>query len=236
MEFNYKTELNRYKRYYQSIGGIASKPRVRNYTAVIFSFLAVSLFGWYAIRPTIQTILLLRKEIADNKIVSQRMEDKIAKLIEAQSIYQKIQNQLSVVSQAVPQNPEAIDISTSIQSLIQTTNASLSALSVSSAPLLGNEPTTNPKGQSSIQPNTATPVPKNTQGSNQNFISVPINLTVAGTYSQLFEIIRTLLDFPRIITIDSIHIGKTNESQSPSTSRDNVLQLVLKLNMYYVPK
>lgn len=224
MEFNYKSELGRYKRYYQNIGGFASKERTRNYSAVIFSFLAVSLFGWYAIRPTIQTILLLRKEIEDDKVVNQQMEEKIAKLIEAQSTYQSIQNQLHVIPEAVPGNPAAVDVASSIQSLVRTTNASLSALTISSAPLLGTE-------QSAT---TSTQATTNALTKPQKMETVPINLVVTGSYSQLISLIQNILSIRRVMTIDSLHIGRATETQSQLLPGNNTLQLVLRLNMYYL--
>jgi Tfp pilus assembly protein PilO len=228
MEFNYKTEINRYRRYYQAIGGFASKQRAKNYSAVIFSFLAVSLFGWYAIRPTIQTILLLRREIDDDKIVNQKMEDKIAKLIEAQTTYQKIQNQLAVIGDAAPSNPQAIDLAASIQSLVRSSDASLSSLTVSSAPILGSEQSAS---QASALVSGNTP---STQTKNQNFVSVPLNLIASGTYTQLFGLVNKLLDYRRILTVENLQISKSTDNDIKSASGSNVLRLVLRLNMYYV--
>ena len=88
MPFNYKTEIQRYRKYYHSLEPVLAKPRSKAYTTIVFSFLAVSLFGWYAIMPTIQTILFLQREIKDKTQLSTQMEDKIAALIEAQSYYQ----------------------------------------------------------------------------------------------------------------------------------------------------
>ena len=75
--FDYKKEYDRYKRYYLSMEPVLTKPVNQAYTAIIFSFLAVSLFGWYAIRPTVQTIVTLKREIADKTVLNKQMEDKI---------------------------------------------------------------------------------------------------------------------------------------------------------------
>ncbi len=58
-----KSELQRFRRYYQRLGPFLTKQKNSQSTAAIFSLLAVSLFGWYAVRPTVPTILSLRREI-----------------------------------------------------------------------------------------------------------------------------------------------------------------------------
>src|SRR3989338_2007521 len=120
MPFNYKTEIHRYKRYYQSIEQVANKPQARAYTTAIFSFLAVSLFGWYAIRPTLQTILYLRREIIDKTDISKKMEEKISNLIGAQATYQSVENQLPLLHAALPTNPQAVSLVQQIKKLADT--------------------------------------------------------------------------------------------------------------------
>src|SRR5437762_11759734 len=102
MAFNYKTEYEKYRRYYQSLTPNLDKPENRAYTAIIFSFLVVSLFGWYAIRPTMQTIFTLKREIADNTEINIQMENKISALIEAQAGYQEVEPKIPIVNQALP--------------------------------------------------------------------------------------------------------------------------------------
>src|SRR4030042_3240810 len=116
-----QNKFSRFRRYYTAIEPILDKPRTRIYTAVIFSFLAISLFGWYAIKPTVQTIITLRKEIAEKTILNQQMEEKIASLIEAQNQYQAIHPQLSLLKEAIPSNPEAIELVIQTKNLVQTT-------------------------------------------------------------------------------------------------------------------
>src|SRR3972149_7715954 len=117
MPFNYRTELHRYRRYYQSIENITKRPNTHFYTTTIFSFLAVSLFGWYAIRPTIQTILFLQREIRDKTELNKKMEDKIAALIEAQAYYQEVEPLLPVLDESLPSQPDAIPLIMQLRNL-----------------------------------------------------------------------------------------------------------------------
>jgi len=84
------------------------KPKMRASTTAVFSFLAISLFTWYAIRPTAQTIIFLRREISDKTALNEQMENKITALIESQDTYEKIKERLPIVQQALPPNPDGV--------------------------------------------------------------------------------------------------------------------------------
>ncbi len=202
-----------YRKYYRSLEPILSKPKTKRYSTVIFFFLTVALFGWFAIKPTIQTILYLQREIVDKKEVNTKMDEKINALIEAQAILETIQPQLEVVSYTIPINPQAVDIARQLKNLAQTTQASLSAIQIASVPILVATP-------SSALPSS---VVKHT--------AIPITLSTDGSYNVLASFMSGLLAMQRIVVIDSV-------SFSPSKSglpqaRTNDIRLQLKLTAYY---
>lgn len=214
MPFNYKTEIHRYKRYYQSIERVAVKPTTRAYTTAIFSFLAISLFGWYAIRPTIQTILTLQKEIEDNRLVNAQMEEKIEKLIEAHATYQSIEADLPYITQALPNAAEALTALGQIRNIAIIRGASISAITSSAAPLLSKEesaPTTT---------RLAKVIP------NRKVKSVQLSVTLMGTYEMLQNSIEDILSMRRIITVEAIGFTPNPETQE--------LKLVMRLNAHYI--
>lgn len=222
MPFNYKTELHRYKRYYQSLEGVAAKPQARAYTTAIFSFLAISLFGWYAIRPTIQTILFLQKEIEDNKLINLQMEEKIGKLIEAHATYQSVQEDIPYLAQAVPPAPEALTALGQIRNIAIIRGASVSAITSSSAPLLSHEQTA---------PNKAT---INKGVSNRKIKSVQLSVAVVGSYEMLQNIIDDIVTLRRIVTIDSLSFTPNRESEQQLLFGNIPLKLVMRLNAHYI--
>lgn len=222
MPYNYKTELHRYKRYYQSFGDAASKPAARAYTTAIFSFLAISLFGWYAIRPTVQTILYLQKEIEDNKLVNLQMEEKIGKLIEAHATYQSIEADIPYLQQALPPAPEALTALGQIRNIALIRGASISAITSSSAPLLSKE-------QSA--PNKSAPakgIP------NRKVKSVQLSMIVVGTYTMLEGIIEDILSMRRIITIEALSFTPNRESDQQLLYGSRPIKLVMRLNAQYI--
>lgn len=214
MPFNYKTELSRYRRYYQSLERFTKEPRTNAYTTAIFSFLAVSLFGWYAIRPTINTILFLRRQIADNKKVSQQMEEKITNLIEAQALYQRAQLSLPTVKQALPENPEAIELLAQFHSLADVSEASISSVTVASAPLLGTNPSTQ-----------KTP--------NKKVVDVPVTIVVVGTYTSIKSFLDGIADMRRILTVDAVSLLPEKEETGSAELADITIRATLKLTAHY---
>lgn len=222
MPFNYKTELHRYKRYYQSIERIAAKPKTRAYTTAIFSFLAVSLFGWYAIRPTLQTILTLQKEIEDNGRVNAQMEEKIGKLIEAHATYQSVEADLPYVSQALPPAPEVLTAIGQIRNIAVIRGASISAITSSAAPLLSKEQTTPNK------PTTPKGIP------NRKVKSVQLSVVLVGTFDSLQGIIEDILSMRRITTIDTLSFTPDRETEQQRTFGSIPLKLVIRLNTHYI--
>lgn len=216
MAFNYKTELNRYRKYYQTLEHVAGRPKSHIYTTAIFSFLVVSLFSWYAIRPTIQTILFLRREIADDRVVNQKMEDKIAAMIQAQSNYEAIHDKLPILNEALPDEPDAIRVVGALKNLSQSVAASLSALTVAQVPLT-------PQGKSASASAGKTKVS-----------DVPLSLTISGPFSQIAAFLDGVLSMRRIVTIEDINLKPESGITGASESASTVLRLVLKLNMHYL--
>ncbi len=225
MAFNYKTEYDRYRRYYQSLEPVIKKSATRTYTTAIFSFLAVSLFGWYGIRPTIQTILFLRREIADNQVVNKRMEDKITHLIEAQAAYQNVYTQLPVLDESLPESPEILYVVNQLKNLARATNSSLSALQVPQVPILPavSTPSSQPAG-----------LPAQTGPG--SLVEVPLVAVVNGSYTSIKSFIDGVIGMRRILSIGTINIGESREETGrSSTASGSLLQLVVKLTVYYLP-
>lgn len=222
MPFNYKTELHRYRRYYQSIEKIAARPQAHAFTMAIFSFLAISLFGWYAIRPTLQTILYLRKEIADNRVVNAQMEEKISKLIEAHATYQNVQEDLPYIAQAMPPASEALTALGQIRNIALIRGASISAITSSAAPLLS-------KDQTSLTKKT----PSNGIPSH-SVKSIHLSVTLEGSYTILQNIIEDILTMRRIMTIETLNFTPSKESDQDVTLGSIPLKLVMKVNAHYI--
>ncbi len=215
-----KTEIDRYRRYYRAIEDVMKRPKANAYTTAIFSFLAVSLFGWYAVRPTLQTILYLRREIADNTKISARMEEKITKLIEVQASYQSVQDDIPLLDQALPSSPDAIGIVSQLKNLAQANSASVSSITESSVPIIG-------------KPSESTASGLKQDGAMKKVQDVPISMIITGSYPALRSFVEGLVTLQRIVTIDTVTLNLDKDTRTSSTSSDIALKMTVKVNAHY---
>lgn len=214
MALNTKTSTSesQFHRYYQKLSPVLKKPAIRTSTTAVFSFLAISLFAWYAIRPTAQTIFFLRREIADKTVLNERMENKITALIEAQETYETIKSRLPVIAQALPGNPDAIILARQLRNLALISGASISAIQIPSLPLLGQETTQGAKlaAQNPLE-------------------QYPISIILSGSYVSLKAFMDGLLTLRRITSIDTISI----KPAARQGFAEDTLQLIIRLQSYY---
>lgn len=206
-------QMKRFKKYYTQLEPVWEKPKNRMYTAIIFSFLAISLFGYFAILPTIKTILYLQKEITDKTEVNNKMEQKIADLIQARSLLDQIQTQLPLIREAIPENPEGLDLMLQLRNLTNTTEASLSSLSVSSIPLTTQDTTT-----------------KLTKSTDTKFA---VNGLLIGGFSGLESFLEKVFNLRRIVIVDKINFSQTESSSVNTPESGQTIRLSINLESYY---
>lgn len=211
--FDTLTLQNKFKRFYkEQLDENAKKPKARASSAAVFSFLAVSLFAWYAVRPTAQTIIHLRREITDKTDLNKKMEDKITALIEAQTSYEGVQDKLPLVEQALPHNPDGVILARQLRNLAFIANASVSAIQIPSLPLLAQEATGAAK-TAAVKPNA----------------EFPLTIVIAGQYPSIRQFLTGLLELRRVTSINTISIkqvARRNEG-------DGSIQLSIGLKSYY---
>lgn len=216
MDSSNSTEQNQYqtrfRRFYQQLTPTLKKPKAQASTAAVFSFLAISLFAWYAVRPTAQTIIYLRREIEDKTKLNTQMEEKITALIEAQTTYETIQNRLSLVQEALPYNPDAVILARQLYHIATISQASISAIQVPSLPLITQEASAGAKLAQA----------KSVVG------EFPVTIVLAGGYPNLKSFLYGLLTLRRLTSIDSITIKQAGRSLS-----GDVLQLSVRIRGYF---
>jgi len=202
----------RFNRYYKSLSPILKKPKMQASTSAVFSFLAISLFLWYAVRPTAQTIFYLRREIEDKTELNRQMESKITSLIEAQASYENIRDRLSVLDQALPHQPDAVILARQLRNIANTAGASISAIQIPGVPITTNQSTPGAKltAQEPLQ-------------------KFPVTVVLAGSYPQIKTFLNGILTLRRITSIEQIVIKQQGDLAIPG----NNLQLSVRLQSYY---
>lgn len=206
---------NQYKKYSQSFVPFIQSEKTKNYSTVIFFFLVLSVFGWYAIRPTVQTILYLQREITDKTETDKKMDEKIAALIEANSAYENAQNLLPALSEAIPPSAEALDLVGQIQRLAANKGVWITAVQMSNVPLASGS----------------------AEGVNQGKkrADLPIIFTVEGAYLSVIEFLQGLISMRRLVTIHTLSLSPAKSvSQAATTSaRPSLVKAAVTMTAYY---
>ena len=74
------------KKYFQMLPDFKEE-RTRKFTTLVFTLLALSFFGLFAISPTLSTIANLNKQLSDNEFVDSQLQNKINNLYTLQQDY-----------------------------------------------------------------------------------------------------------------------------------------------------
>lgn len=158
----------------------------QKYLTLFLTIGASIFFILFAINPTISTIAKLKKEIADSKLIEQKMSEKINNLSKLNSAYPQIQNDIVYITDAVPQKPDAPSLVGQVQKMAQESGVSIGNIVIS---------------------------PINLTSQNPNNSSFKFTITVGGQFNDFSRFLEYLVNMQRALTIDSVII---NRAQSDS--------------------
>lgn len=163
--------------------------KTQRFTTLALTLIALSVFGIFAIGPTLSTIASLQKQLTDSQFVDQKLQEKITNLSSLQQQYQNLTNDLPIIFNAVPQTPTVTLLLAQLQSLASRNTVSLTRIQVSQVALSETETPAAPD-----QP------------------SFTFSLEAEGEKAALLEFLVSLTNFERIITIDTYSFS--SESQT----------------------
>lgn len=182
--FNYKYYLRKARGFYQL-------PTVRASSALILSLLVASFFAFFAIRPTLVTIIKLNRELKEKKEVNQKLEKKINDLKKAQANYAQVVNLLPLVEEALPEKAEFKKAGERINFLAYSHNLILESASFGEFVLLGE---TQAKKEAAFA------------GVN----GYTFNLNVNGSFKKIKTFLQDLENMDRLVKIEDISLVKTD--------------------------
>lgn len=99
-----------------------------------FSILAVIFFAVFAVKPTLQTMSELVKEIKDKRALNEQLEQKIASLNTAQAQYQQFSSQLYLLDEAMPKTASLIEGLKIVEKLASENNIVIQGITISAVP------------------------------------------------------------------------------------------------------
>lgn len=207
------TIFSRYRQYYQRLEPVLKKPHIRAYTMATLSFLALSFFGAFAIRPAVKQIVELNRKIDDRRLVIQKLDEKIKKLQVAEIEYKKIQSDLPIIFAALPQEPNFPPFLKNLEG-----TASDSAVLVIG--LKFREITLFEKGEKKAATSSADFTPPD---------SLSFDLSAAGSYSALSSVLQKIERGARLVNIGEVNLGSAEGTSSAE------LRMSLKALAYFFP-
>lgn len=191
MAFDYRTESRRFSRYYTTLEPILARPLVRAYSVLVLSFFALAFFGYFAIKPTLITIVTLRRQIRDARFVDQKLQEKINALSVASTNYEMIKPDLDLVMAALPQEVRFAQAIKTIERIATESGVIISGLNFQTANL-------------SSPPTTGT-----TKESKETAIG--FNLTIGGNYLNLSDFLKRLTFHERLFTVERMELSNKKE-------------------------
>lgn len=181
-------DQSRYFRYFTYIKPVTKLPIVKTYGSTIFTIFAITIFVFFAIKPTVETILVLQKKLETYDEASAKINKKANDLSLGKQNYQNLDQDIKDHIQSAI--PDSVNLKSVIQTLEQTAKkheASVSALQIQ--PFLLE-------------------VKKDTYGS---LAEVNFTFNVEGSYHNLISLLQDLKSSVRLISIDNLSLNKVSE-------------------------
>lgn len=184
-----RSESSIYSRYFTYIKPVTKLPIVKNYGPTIFTLFIATIFIIFAIKPTVETILILQKKLSNSNEVLEKVTQKANNLSQGRKNYDNLDQAVKdKISAAIP---DTISLRSVIQTLEQTARiheASVSALQID--PLIINTKVLSQAG---------------------NLAEVSFTFNIEGSYKNLISLLQDLKTSSRLISIESLSLSKVSE-------------------------
>lgn len=181
----------RYSRYSKGLVPLLKKRKVKAYGMFILSLFTASFFGIFAIRPTVTTIVRLRREIHDKQLVEVALSQKINSLSSLDQIYRSIEGDLSVIEAVLPRQPR-------VNTLVN---------------LIEGVAVENELGIPSVQFDTLDLISPPSQEKTFQIIPLPFRVSFVSSYPNLVSALNDFNEVNRLVTVETIEISKHREGE-----------------------
>lgn len=189
MPGGWKNNYLRYKDLFLNVLRVyRSRPDVMSFLEIILSLSAVVIFSIFAIKPTIQTIIGLNKEIKSKEETLANLKQKVSNLQKASLIIQQQKQNLVFIDQAVPTKPSVVMAAGQVQGFAQNNSSQILALSSTETLLYG---------KNDKRKKTENQLPEEAG-------ELPMTISVTGSYQNLNSFLKSIEKLRRPIKIDSM--------------------------------
>lgn len=187
---NFKELYKIYALKYPELSKLQEKQKFVGYLYLTLTLFTVSFFGIFAILPTLTTISTLKKQYADNQLVYENLKVKLENLQSLTNLYSQLGPHITLIDKAIPPTSEIPVVVRKIETLAQNHGLFISGIDT---------------GAIEIFPGKKKDPP---------IYSYTINMKLAGSADSINTFISDVINFDRIVSIDSITSGRSDESRS----------------------
>lgn len=172
---------------------------------LIFSIVAVVFFAIFAVKPTLQTMSELVKEIEDKRALDEQLGQKIASLNTAQAQYQQFSNEFYLLDEAIPKTASLNTALKIVEKIAGGNQLVIKGITISAVP---EELTVASPGQATRS-------------------TLTFNVSVIGDYLKIRQFIEDLMNSRRMMLIDQINFSLAN------TRGQKDLGAIVRINLPY---
>lgn len=196
MALGWRGQYIRYRSFFLNILELyQKKAELRAFLEVMLSISTITVFIFFALKPTVLTIISLTKEINEKKTTLEALTLKVNNLETATNILDQNIAVLPDIETAVSTPPNPDIVSKQIQGIAAKNSVTLLGLSVGQVTLSGKD-VTKTKKSSDLKP----------LGAGE----MPISISVRGDYLSLSSFLKDLENLRVIIKVDSLGINASS--------------------------
>jgi Tfp pilus assembly protein PilO len=181
--FNLKQLANIYAKKYPDLFKLQERQKFLAYLYLSLTLFAISFFGIFAILPTVSTISTLKKQYADNQATYENLKTKLQNLQSLDTLYRNNIDKIALVNQAIPVSPQIASVTKQIETIANNNNLALGQVEV---------------GTIEIFP---------TASKNPPLYGYTIQISTKGSSDNINHFIADIINFDRIVAIQSITSG-----------------------------
>ena len=218
MALGWRKEYLRYREFFLNISALYRRNQdLRMFLEVLLSLGTISFFAFFALKPTLITIVELYKNIQTKQDLVNKMDTKIQNISAAQAIFDSEAARISLTQNSVPDLASPETFVRQIEGLAITNSVNLLGVSVGQVILVGEEK------KSSTSETDIAPLPEGAK-------SLTFSISVNGAYPALSRFLSELENLRRPVKIDNT--GLT----SAQTEEGSKLVLLISGRVPYLGK
>lgn len=214
-----------FSRYYRNLEPLFAKKETRAYTMLLLSIFVVVFFSIFAIKPTLNTIALLRRQILDGASLNEQLETKINSLVSAQEEYLRVQNDLPLIYSLLPQASEFSLLLRKIEVIALDHQARISGISFEPVILYDKNSVVQDAITAASEEIAVSPTAENI-----SIVPIKFNISISGSYENVVQLLERLTSENRLITVDTLGF-----TPSKTDSGDATIELGILARAYYFP-